>query len=176
MVALMASCFKEQCQNDFWQSPQDVFDSSGRHGFFQSFSRVVDWLQRSSMGFLICFSISSTFQVLGWFCLCPTSQWDLWMFFFLAGNDQVPGEENRWLPGSYQGATRELPASAAINDQVQALAEEWQAVCLQPGDQGVARCWLRKKKVIWSGKRLHNYGKSPVLMGTSTIFMAIFHC
>ena len=28
---------------------------------------------------------------------------------------------------------------------------------------------------IPSGKRLHNYGKSPCLMGKSTISMAIFH-
>ena len=31
------------------------------------------------------------------------------------------------------------------------------------------------KKVVPSGKRSHNYGKSPFLMGKSTISMAIFN-
>jgi len=32
-----------------------------------------------------------------------------------------------------------------------------------------------RKQQISSGKRLHNYGKSPCLMGKSTISMAIFN-
>ena len=33
---------------------------------------------------------------------------------------------------------------------------------------------LHQKMMIPSGKRFHNYGKSPCLMGKSTISMAIF--
>ena len=34
---------------------------------------------------------------------------------------------------------------------------------------------MRKMNCLPSGKRLHNYGKSPFLVGKSTISMAIFN-
>ena len=39
-----------------------------------------------------------------------------------------------------------------------------------------ARFRLVKYQKLPSGKRLHSYGKSPFLMGKSTISMAISHC
>ena len=35
--------------------------------------------------------------------------------------------------------------------------------------------WFLQTPLLPSGKRLHNYGKSPFLMGKSTISMAIFN-
>ena len=79
-----------------------------------------------------------------------------------------------------------------IAEQLQSLEDENANLKRQVELQKAACCEKRRREIFWlcvsrmlyictlwtyvpSGKRLHNYGKSPFLMGKSTISMAIFN-